>query len=57
MEKETKYYLEYLNHNPNWLKTITIKIDKILIDREYIDSFMQMYIQWSKDDGSTPSFR
>ena len=24
MEKETKHYVEYLNHNPNFLKTITI---------------------------------
>ena len=24
MEKETKHYVEYLNHDPNWLKTITI---------------------------------
>ena len=24
MENETKHYVEYLNHNPNWLKTITI---------------------------------
>ena len=24
MEKETKHYVESLNHDPNWLKTITI---------------------------------
>ena len=34
MEKETKHYVEYLNHNTNWLKTITIEIDKFLINRE-----------------------
>ena len=34
MEKETKNYVEYLNHDPNWLKTINIAIDKFLIDRE-----------------------
>ena len=33
MEKETKYYVESLNHCPNWLKTIAIEIDKYLIDR------------------------
>ena len=44
MEKETKHYIEYLNHDPNWLKIITIDIDKFLIDREYIDFFAKMYI-------------
>ena len=37
MEKETKYYVQYLNHDPNSLKTITIEVDKPLIDREYIE--------------------
>ena len=57
MEKETKHYVEYLNHDPNWLKTITIEIDNFLINREYIYLFMQMYMQWSKDDGSTSSLQ
>ena len=56
MEKETKYYVEYLNHNPNWLKTITIEIDRFLINREYIDFFVKIYMKWSKDYGSTSSF-
>ena len=34
MEKETKNYLESLNHNPNWLKMITIEIDNFLIKHE-----------------------
>ena len=55
MEKETKYYVEYINHDPNWLNTIIIEIDIFLIDREYINFFIQMYIQWRKDDGSTSS--
>ena len=33
MEKETKNYMEYLNHDTNWLKMITIEIDKFLIYR------------------------
>ena len=57
MEKETKHYVEYLNHDPNWLKTITIDIDKFLIYREYINFFLQMYMKLSKDDGSTLSSR
>ena len=47
--------MEYLNHNPNWLKTITIEIDKLLINCEYINFFMIMYMQWSKDDSSNSS--
>ena len=57
MEKETKHYVEYLNHDPNWLKTINIEIDKFLIDHEFIDFCMLMYMQWSKDNGSTLSYR
>ena len=56
-KRETKQYVKYINHNPNWLKTITTEIDKFLIHREYIDFFMQIYMQWSKDDGFTSSFR
>ena len=47
--------MEYLNHDPNWLKTITIEIDKFLINREYINFSIIMYMQWSKDDGYTSS--
>ena len=53
MEKYTKHYVESINQYPNWLKMITIYIDKFLIDSEYIDFFMQMYMKYSKDDGST----
>ena len=34
MVKETKNYVKYLNHDPNRLKTITIEIDKFMIDPE-----------------------
>ena len=57
MEMETKNYVEYHNHDPNWLKKISIEIDKLLINREYIDFFMHIYMQWSKYGGSTSSFR
>ena len=55
MKKYTKQYVESLNHDPNWLKTITIDIYKFLINCEYIDLFMQMYMQWKKGNGSTSS--
>ena len=57
MEKETKHYVESLKHYPNWLKIITIVIDKFLIDRKDTDFFMKIYMQWSKDNGSTSSFQ
>ena len=53
IEMETKNYVEYLNHDTNWLKTITIKIYKFLINSEYINFFIIMYMQWKKDNGST----
>ena len=57
MDKETKHYVESLNQNHNWLKKITIEIDKFLIDHEYIEFFMQMCMQLRKDNGSTSSFQ
>ena len=57
MEKDTKHYVESLIHDPNWLKKITIYIYKFVIDIEYINFFMQMYMQQNKDDGSTSFFR
>ena len=55
MEQETKHYVESLNHDPNWLNTITIGIDNFLINSKYITFFVIMYIQWIKDNGSTSS--
>ena len=57
MEKETKHYVEYLNHDPKCLKVITIEIYKFLINREYLNFFIIMYMKWIKDDGSITSFR
>ena len=54
-KKETKHHVESLNHDPNWLKTITIEIDKLLIDREYINFFILMYMQWRRHDSYTSS--
>ena len=57
MENETKRYVESLNRDPIWLKNITIEIDEFLIDREYVEFFMQMYMQWIKENGSTLSLQ
>ena len=32
MENEAKHYVKALNHDPNWVKTITIEIDNSLIN-------------------------
>ena len=42
---------------PTALKKITIEIDKLLINCEYINFFMHMYMQWIKDNGSTSFYR
>ena len=44
MEKYTKHYVEYLNHDPNWLKMITIEVDKLLINCENINFVIIMYM-------------
>ena len=50
MENEIRHYVEYLNHNPQWVRRITNDINKLLVDREYIDFFMQIYMQWSSNN-------
>ena len=55
MENEIRNYVESLNHDPQWVRRITNDINKLLVDREYIDFFMQIYMQWSKDNGYTSS--
>ena len=57
MEKETKHYIVSLNQYPNWLNTITIEIDNFLINCEYIECFIQMYMQWIKEGISTSFFQ
>ena len=54
--KETKNYVESLNHDPNGLQKISIGIYKFLINREYIDFFIKIYLQWIKDNGYNSSF-
>ena len=51
MENEIRHYVESLDHDLQWVSRITIGINKLLVDREYIDFFMQIYMKWSKDNG------
>ena len=51
MENEIGHYVEYLNQDRQWVRRIALDINKLLVDREYIDFFMQIYMQWIKDNG------
>ena len=55
MENEIRHYVEYLDHDPLWVRRITNDINKLLVDREYIDFFMQIYMQWRKENVNTSS--
>ena len=43
-------YIDSLKHNPSWVGRIDNKINKLLVNREYIDFFIQIYIQWRSDN-------
>ena len=50
MEYEIRQYIDSLKHDRFWVGRITNDINKLLINREYIDFFIQIYIQWSSDN-------
>ena len=49
-KNEIKQYIDSLNHDPIWVGRITNDINKLLVNCEYIDFFMQIYIQWSSNN-------
>ena len=53
MENEIKHYVESLNHDPQWVRIITIDINKFLVDREYIDFFMNPKCKTMRGNGFT----
>ena len=55
MEFDIGKYIDSLKHNPFWLGRTTDDINKLLVNREYIDFFMKIYMQWSKYNGYTSS--
>ena len=55
MENYIIHYVESLNHDPQWVRRIMNDINKFLIDSEYIDFFMKIYMQWIKGNGYTSS--
>ena len=50
MEYDIRQYIDSLKHDPFWVGIITNDIKKFLVNREYIDFFMQIYMQWSSDN-------
>ena len=50
MEYDIRQYIDSLKQEPFWVGRITNDINKLLVNREYIDLFMQIYMQWSSDN-------
>ena len=50
MEYDIRQYIDSLSHDPFWVQRITNYINKLLVNREYIDFFIQIYMQWSSDN-------
>ena len=55
MKNEIRHYVESLNHDPQWVRIIRDDINKLLVNRGYIDFFIQIYMQWRKENGYTSS--
>ena len=50
MEYDIRQYIDSLKHNLFWVGIINNDINKLHVNREYIDFFIQIYIQWSSDN-------
>ena len=50
MEYDIRLYIDSLKHNTFGVGRITNDINKLLVNREYIDFFMQIYMQWISDN-------
>ena len=55
MEYEIRHYVEYLNNYPRWVRRITNDIHNLFVNCEYINFFMQIYMQCSKYNSYTSS--
>ena len=47
MEYDIRHYIHCLQHDHFWVGRIKNDINKLLVNREYIDFFIQIYEQWS----------
>ena len=50
MAYDIRHYKHCLQHDPFWVGRINNDINKLLVNREYIDFFIQIYEQWSSDN-------
>ena len=50
MAYDITYYIDCLKHDPSWVGRIKNDINKLLVNREYVDFFIQIYEQWSSDN-------
>ena len=50
MAYDIRQYIDSLKHDPSWVGRIKNDINKLLVNREYIDLFIQIYEQWSSDN-------
>ena len=50
MAYDIRQYIYCLQHDPSWVVRINNDINKLLVNREYIYFFIQIYEQWSSDN-------
>ena len=50
MTYDIRQYIDSLKHDPSWVCRINNDINKLLVNHEYIDFFIQIYEQWSSDN-------
>ena len=50
MEYDIRHYIHFLQHDPFWVGRIKNDINKLLVNREYIDFFIRIYEKWSSDN-------
>ena len=50
MAYDIRQYIDSLKHDLSWVGRIKNDINKLLVNREYIDFFNQIYIHWSSDN-------
>ena len=46
MAHDIRQYIDCIQHDPSWVGRIKNDINKLLVNREYIDFFIQIYEQW-----------
>ena len=50
MAYDIRHYIHFLQHDHFLVGRIKNDINKLLVNREYIDFFIKIYIQWSSDN-------